>query len=92
LFNNKVLIKILGPQMEKVTGDWRKLQNQELHNLYFSQNIIRVIKSRRMRWVGHVAHMGRRELCKGFVGKAEGKRPIGRSRHTWEDNSTMDLK
>jgi hypothetical protein len=61
VFENRVLRRIFGPKRDEVTGDWRKLHNEELHNLYFSPNIIRIIKSRRMRWAGHVAQMGERK-------------------------------
>jgi hypothetical protein len=76
-----------------VTGEWRKLHNEELHNVYSSPDIIRQIKSKRMRWAGHVAHMGEeRKLYKVLVGKPKGKRPLGRSRHRWEDGIRMDLR
>jgi hypothetical protein len=75
-----------------VTGDWRKLHNDELHNLYSSPNIIRMIKSRRMRWAGHVAQMREtRNAYRILVGKPEGKRPLGRPRRRWVDNIKMDL-
>jgi hypothetical protein len=75
-----------------VTGGWRKLHNEELHNLYSSPSIIRIIKSRRMRWVGHVARMGeKRNVYRLLVGKPEGKRPLGRWRSRWIDNIKMDL-
>jgi hypothetical protein len=75
-----------------VTGEWRKLHNEELHNLYSSPDIIRQVKSKRMRWAGHVARMGEeRKLYKVLVGKSEGKRPLGRPRHRWEDGIRMDL-
>jgi hypothetical protein len=76
----------------EVTGGWRKLHNEELHNLYSSQSIIRMIKSRRMRWARHVAHMG--EELKSYrvlVGKLEGNRPLERPRCRWEDNTKMNL-
>jgi hypothetical protein len=75
-----------------VTGDWRKLRNEELHNLYSSPNIIRMIKSRRMRWARHVARMGEtRNAYRILVGKPQGKRPLGRPRRRWVDNIKMDL-
>jgi hypothetical protein len=73
--------------MDEETGDWRKLHNEELHNLYSSPNIIRIIKSRRMRWAGHVARMGeKRNAHRILVGKPERKRPLGRPKHRWVDN------
>jgi hypothetical protein len=75
-----------------VTGGWRKLHNEELHNLYSSPSIIRMIESRRMRWVGHVARMGaKRNAYRILVGNSEGKRPLGRPRRRWVDNIKMDL-
>jgi hypothetical protein len=77
-----VLRRIFGPKRDEVTGDWRKLHNEELHNLYSSPNIIRIIKSRRMKWAGHVARMGETWNAYGIlVGKPEGKRPLIRPRH-----------
>jgi hypothetical protein len=77
----------------EVTGEWRKLHNEELHNLYSSPDIIRQVKSRRMRWAGHVARMGEeRKVYKVLVGKPEGKRPLGRPRRRWEDGIRMDLR
>jgi hypothetical protein len=74
-------------------GEWRKLHSEELHNLYSSPDIIRQVKSRRMRWAGHVAHIGEeRKVYKVLVGKPEGKRPLGRPRHRWEDGIRMDLR
>jgi hypothetical protein len=76
-----------------VTGDWRKLHNEELHNLYSSPSIIRMIKSRRMRWSGHVARMGEtRNAYRILVGNPEGKRPLGRPRRGWVDNIKIDLR
>jgi hypothetical protein len=75
-----------------VTGGWRKLHNEELHNLYSSASIIRIIKSRRMRWAGHVTRMGeKRSVYRLLVGKPEGKRPLGRPRRRWIDNIKMGL-
>jgi len=76
-----------------VTGEWRKLHNEDLNDRYCSPNIVGVIKSRRMRWTGHVARMGeRRVLYRVLVGKAKGKRSLGRPRHRWEDNIKMNLQ
>jgi hypothetical protein len=87
-----VLRKIFGPKMEE-DRSWRKLHNDELHILYSSPNIVRVIKSRRMRWVGHVARMGEgRGVYSVLVGRPKGKRPLGRPRRRWEDNIKMDLR
>jgi hypothetical protein len=75
---------------DEVIGGWRKLHNAELDNLYSSPNIIKTIESRRMRWAGQVARMGEtRKACRILVGKPEGKRPLGRPRHRWEDNVKM---
>jgi hypothetical protein len=85
VFENRVLRRVFGPKRE-VDGSWRKLHNDELHNLYSSPNIVRVIKARRLRWVGHVTHMREgRGVYRVLVGKSEGKRPLGRFRHRWED-------
>jgi hypothetical protein len=92
VFENRVLRKIFGPKREE-DGSWRKLHNDELHNLYSSPNIVREIKSRRIRWAGHVAHMGDgRGAYRVLVGRPEGKTPLGRPRHMWEDNIKMDLR
>jgi hypothetical protein len=92
VFENRVLRGIFGPKRDEVTGEWRKLHNEELHNLYSSPNIIRQVNSRRM-WAGHVARMGEeRKLYKGLVGKPEGRRPLGRPRRGWEDGTRMDLR
>jgi hypothetical protein len=92
VFENWMLRRIFGPNREE-DGSWRKLHNDELHSLYSSPNIVRVIKSRRMRWAGHVAHMGdRRGVYRVLVGRPKGKRPLGRHRHRWEDNIEMDLR
>jgi hypothetical protein len=92
VFENRVLRKIFGPKREE-DGSWRKLHNDELHSLYSSPNIVMVIKSRRMRWAGHVARMGEgRGVYRILIGRPEGKRPLGRSRRRWEDNIEMDLR
>jgi hypothetical protein len=92
VFENRVLRRIFGPKRDEVTGEWRKLHNEELHDLYSSPSIIRIIKSRRMRWAGHVARMGeKRNAYRLLVGKPEGKRPLGRPRRRWVDNIRMDL-
>jgi hypothetical protein len=81
-----VLRRIFGPKRDRVMGGWRELFNEELRNLYSSPSIIRIIKSRRMRWVGHVTRMGEeRNVYRLLVGKPEGKRPLGRPRHRWID-------
>ena len=91
MFENKVLRRIFGPRRDEVTGDWRRLHNEEINVLYSSPNIVRVIKSRRMRWAGHVARMGEeRGGYRVLVGKPEGKRPVGRPRRRWVDNIRMD--
>jgi hypothetical protein len=92
VFENRVLRRIFGPKREE-DGSWKKLHNDELHRLYSSPNIVRVIKSRRMRWVGHVARTGEgRGVYSVLVGRPEGKRPLGRPRHRWEDNIKIDLR
>ncbi|KAJ4436792.1 hypothetical protein ANN_16924 [Periplaneta americana] len=92
VFENKVLRKIFGAKRDEVTGEWRKLHNTELHALYSSPDIIRNLKSRRLRWAGHVARMGEsRNAYRVLVGRPEGKRPLGRPRRRWEDNIKMDL-
>ena len=81
MFENRVLRRIFGTKWDEVTGEWRKLHNEELNDFYCSPNILRVIKSRRMRWAGHVAHMGEgRGMYRVLVGKPVGKRPLGRPR------------
>ena len=88
-----VFRRIFGPRRDEVTGEWRRLHNEELNDLCSSPNIFRLIKSRRVRWAGHVAHMGeRRGVHRVLVGKPEGKRPLRRPRHRWEDNIKMDLQ
>jgi len=92
MFENTVLRRIFGPRRDEVTGEWMRLHNEELNDLYTSPNIVRVIKSRRMRWAGHVARMGEeRGVYRVFVGKPEGKRPLGRPRRR-VDNIRMDLQ
>jgi hypothetical protein len=87
-----VLRRIFGPKREE-DGSWRKLHNDELHSLYASPNIFRVIKSRRMRWAGHVARMGKgRDIYRVLVKRSEEKRQLGISRRRWEDNINMDLR
>jgi len=82
-----------GPRRDDVTGEWRRLHNEELNDLVSSTKIVRVIKWRRMRWAGHVARMGEeREVYRVLVGKAEGKRPLGRPRSSWVDNIRTDLQ
>jgi hypothetical protein len=93
MFENRVLRRIFGPKKDEVTREWKKLHNEEYHILYSSQNIIRQIKSRRMRWAGHVARMvDERKVYKVLVGKPEGKRPLGRPRRRWEGGIRMDLR
>jgi hypothetical protein len=93
VFENRVLRRICGPKRDEVTGDWRKMRNEELHNLYSSPDIIRMIKSRRMRWAVHVARIGeKRNAYRILVEKPEGKRPLGRPRRRWVDNIKMDLR
>jgi hypothetical protein len=91
LFENRVLRRIFGSKRDEVTREWRKLHNEELNGLYCSPNIVRVIKSRRMLWAGHVARIGERRGVYR-VGKHEGKRSLGRPRRKWEDNFEMDLQ
>jgi hypothetical protein len=92
VFENRVLRRIFGPKRDDVTGECMKLHNEELHDLYSSPDIIRQIKSRRMRWAGHVESMGEdTKLYRVLVGKSEGKRPLGRPMDRWEDGIRMDL-
>ena len=93
VLGNKVLRKIFGAKKDEITGEWRKLHNPELHALYSSPNINRSLKSRRLRWAGHVARMEQsRNAYRVLVGKPEGKRPLGRPRRRWVDNIKMDLR
>jgi hypothetical protein len=92
VFENRTLRRIFGPRRDEVTGEWRKLHNEELHDLYSSPSIIRIIKSRRMRWAVHVARKGeKKNTYRLMVGKPEGKKPLGRPRCRWVDNIRMDL-
>jgi len=92
VFENRVL-RIFGPRRDGLTREWGKLHNEELNDLYCSPNILRLIKSRRMRWAGHVARTGeRRGVYRALMGKPEVNRPLGRPRHRWEDNIKMDLQ
>jgi hypothetical protein len=92
VFENRVLRRIFGPKRDEVTGEWRNLHNEELRDLYSSPNIIRIIKSRRMRWASHVVRMGEnRNAYRLLMGKPEGKRPLGRPRRRWVDNIRIDL-
>ena len=93
LFENMVLRRIFGPRGDEVTGEWRRIHNEKLNDLYCSPNIVRVITWRRMRWAGHVARMGEeRGVYRVLVGKPEGRRPLGRPRRRWVDNIRMDLQ
>ena len=93
VFENRVLRRVFGPKRDEVTGEWRKLHNEELYGLYCSPNFVRVIKSRIMRWAGYVAHLGEgRGVYRFLVRKPEGRRPLGRPRLRWEDNIKMDLQ
>jgi hypothetical protein len=91
VFENRVLRRIFGPKRDEVTGEWRKLHNKELRDLYSSQSKIRIIKSRRMRWAGHAARMGEKGNACRLVGKPEGKGPLGRPRRRWVYNIRMEL-
>ena len=93
VFENRVLRRVFGRKRDEVTGEWRKLHNEELRELYSIPNIVRVVKSRRMRWAGHVARMGEgRGVHRVLVEKPEGQRPLGRPRRRWEDNIKMVLQ
>jgi len=93
VFENRLLRTVFGPKRNDVTGEWRKLHNGEISCLYPFPNIVRVVKSRRMRWAEHVACGAEgRWVHRFLVGKPEGKRPLGRPRPRWEDNIEMDLQ
>jgi hypothetical protein len=92
VFENRVLRRIFEPKSYEVIGGWRELYNEELHNLYCLPSIIRIIKSRSMRWAGHVARMGEKNAYRNLVGKPEGKRPLGRPRRRWEDSIKIYLR
>jgi len=93
VFENMMLRRIFGHRRDEVKGDWRRLHNEELNDLYSSSNIVRVIKSRRMRWAGHVARMGEvRGVYRVLLGKSEGRRPLGKPRRRWVDSIRMDLQ
>jgi len=93
VFENRVLRRVFGPKRDEVTEEWRELHSEELNDLYSSPSIVRVIKSRRMRWAGHVARMGeKRGVYRALVEKPEGRRPLGRPRRRWEDSIKMDLQ
>jgi hypothetical protein len=93
VFEKWMLRRIFEPKWDEIRGEWRKLHNEELNDFRCSPNIVRVIKTRRVRWVGRVTHVGERRDAYRFVaGKSEGKRPLGRPRHRWEDNSKVDLQ
>jgi hypothetical protein len=92
VFENSVLRRIFGPKRDEVTGEWSRLHNEEINALYFSPNIIQVLKLRRLKWGGHVAGMGeRRGAYRALVGKPEGRRPLGKPGRRWEDIK-MDLR
>jgi hypothetical protein len=93
VFESRLLRRIFGPKRDEVTGGWRKLHNEELHSLYSSPSIIRIIKSKRIRGAGHVARMGKKKNAyRILVGNPEGKRPLGRPRRRWVDNIKMDRR
>jgi len=93
VIENMLLRRIFGPRRDEVTGEWRRLHNEELNDLYALPNIVRVIKSRRIRWVGHVARVcEERGVYRVLVGKPEGRRPLGRPGRRWVDNVMMDVQ
>jgi hypothetical protein len=92
MFVNRMLRRIFVPKWDEVMGGWRKVHNKELHDLYSSPSIVKIIKSRRMRWAGHIAQMGeKRNICRLLEGKPEGKRPPGTPRCRYVNNIKMDL-
>ena len=93
VFQNMVLRRIFGPRRDEVTGEWRRLHNEELNDMYCSPNIVRVIKWRRMRWAGHVARMGEERGCIGsWWGNRRERDHLGRPRRRWVDNSKVDIE
>ena len=93
VFENRVLRRVFGPKRDEVTGEWRKLHNEELSDMHSLPNILRVVKSRRMRWARNVVRMGEgRGVHRVLVGKPERKKSLGRPRHTWKDNIKTDLQ
>jgi hypothetical protein len=93
VFENRFLRRTFRPKRDEVTGEWRKNQNEELHILYSSPNIIRQIKSRRTRWEGHLARMGKgRNVYRVLLGKPQGKRPLGRPKRRWKVGIRMDVR
>jgi hypothetical protein len=93
VFEDRVLKRAFWPMRDEITGEWRKPHNGKLNDLYYSPNIVRVIKSRRMRWTGQVSCTGeRRGVNRVLVGKPEGKRPLGRPRHRWMDNIKLKIQ
>jgi hypothetical protein len=93
VFENRVLRRVFGSKRDEVAGEWKKLHNEELNDLHPSPNVVRVIISRRIKWVEHVARMReRRDVYRVLVGEPEGKRPLGRPSRRWEDNIKMDLQ
>jgi hypothetical protein len=92
-FENRALQRIFGPKRDEVTGEWRKLHNEELNDLYSLPKVVRVVKSRRMRWAGHVARIGEdRGVHRVLVGKLEGKRSLGSPRRRWKYNNKIDFQ
>jgi hypothetical protein len=93
IFENRVLRRIFGPKRDEVTGEWRRLHNKNNYALYSSPNIMQVIRSRRLRWAGHVAHMGeKRGACRALMGQPEGRKPLGKHRCRWGDSIKLDLR